>query len=89
MIRFIDITMGYYALDDDDTLVDMLILPLCSFINTVTDKYIENDSGQHTFNDFDDIESIADANYRGRCKGLVPDGFFDLTSSYWKGKAHG
>lgn len=83
MIRFIDITRDYFALDDDDTLIDM---PLCSFINTVNDYFIQDDGGSHVFHDFDDIESIANMDHRQRCKNLVPTGFFDLTSSYWKGK---
>lgn len=85
MIRFIDITRDYFALDDGDTLVDMSIMPICCFINTVTDMFIVNDGNAHTFHDFHDIDSIHE-NYRERCRGLVPDGFFDLTSSYWKVK---
>lgn len=82
MIRFIDITKDYFALDDGDTLVGM---PICCFINTVTNMFIVNDGNEHTFHDFHDIASIHE-NYRERCRGLVPDGFFDLTSDYWKQK---
>ena len=63
MIRFVDLTQVYW-LDPDGG------KPVCAFLDTVTDKFIENMDGTHLFTELYELET-------SRLFRLVPTGFFD------------
>ena len=67
MIRFVDLTPFYWTLGGK---------PCCAFLSTVTDTFIVNDLGGHTFDGPEDIETI-DPEDRVRCAALVPTGFWE------------
>lgn len=62
MIRFIDMRDD----DEDDP------TPVCSFIQTVTDTFIESTNGSHEFVDLSEVEEVLGP----RGVRLVPKGFF-------------
>lgn len=62
MVRFVDLTEAYWT-DGGD--------PICAFLSTVTDKFLESASGEHTFSCADDFDG------RGELMQLVPVGFFE------------
>jgi hypothetical protein len=69
MVRFIDLTEAYWT-DGGG--------PICAFLSTVTDKFLESASGEHTFSCADDFDG------NGELMRLVPPGFFEGK----KGPAH-
>ena len=82
MIRFVDITAAYYGLDGDDKEDDDTYPHMCAFMDTITNTFIQDDTGQHIFESMEDIESVQAESSGGfktlseRCKRLVPKGFF-------------
>ena len=69
MIRFIDLTEEYWTDPEFGR-------PICAFLDTITDRFVENDCGQMTFTDYDDI-AYAKYDDKRRLAMLVPPGFFD------------
>ena len=69
MIRFVDLTEAYWTDPSCGT-------PVCAFLNTVTDEFLTNVSGGHTFTDLDDFTGLSKDLVK-RCLGLVPGGFWD------------
>lgn len=65
MIRFIDLPTQYFCNNDPDELDDM---PCWAFIDTTTDRFLENDMGSHLFDD-DAIDIHPQAE---RLRRLVP-----------------
>ena len=65
MFRFIDISKEYAA-DEEDT------APLCMIVDTVTDKALCNETGNHVLNGLRDVEEAGGL----RALALVPEGFF-------------
>jgi hypothetical protein len=68
MIRFVDLTPFYWTLGGS---------PICAFLSTVTNKFITDNTGSHTFDSAADVGTIPDPETRARCAGLVPRGFWD------------
>lgn len=68
MIRFIDLTKEYWT----DPSVGF---PMCSFLNTTTDRYLENEDGEHTFREVD-VANYPDPRIRERLGALTPPGFW-------------
>lgn len=66
MIRFVDLTEAYWTHPAEGH-------PICAFLSTVNDRFIEDVCGEHTF---DRLEDIAEHELGERLVGLVPDGFF-------------
>ncbi len=63
MIRFVDLTAFYWA-DDHGP-------PCCAFLDTVTDRFVESELGDHTFDTLEEVQALGP-----RFVALVPDGFF-------------
>ncbi len=80
MIRFIDMTRDYFCFGDFSAM--STLSPTCAFADTIIDKFLSDSVGCQVFfsrEDVADIPGMAD-----RCLGLIPEGFFDLKSEYWK-----
>lgn len=85
MIRFVDLTRDYFCfgeLSDPSSLS-----PTCAFANTITSKFIHDDGGEQIFFSQEDVADI-EKPLNERCLSLIPEGFFDLQSDYWKEKAN-
>jgi hypothetical protein len=76
MIRFIDLTLGYWGVEAHEH-HDEHQFPVCGFVNTVNDRFVETDIGTHTFDSDADVCSIEDPVLRARCLQLVPRGFWN------------
>lgn len=70
MIRFVDLTPFYWVDEHPSN------KPICAFIDTVTDRFIENDMGCHDFDSAEDVEALGPV-LGPRCAGLVPHGFWE------------
>jgi len=66
VIRFVDLTAAYWLEEGK---------PLCAFLNTVTDCFLENVEICHTFNCLEDVQALP-ISHRERCLALIPEGFF-------------
>lgn len=66
MIRFVDLSDDYWFDPEDGT-------PLCAFIDTITDTFVDND-GRHIF---DSLEEIKSHSLSQRLEALTPEGFFE------------
>lgn len=66
MIRFIDLTEEYWT--DPD-----VGFPVCAFLSTNTDCFLQTSEGHHTFHE----DEIAEHPQSERLLALVPEGFFD------------
>jgi hypothetical protein len=64
MIRFVDLTPFYWH---ESTCGK----PICAFIDTVTDRFVENDLGCHDFCSLREVEQLGE-----RFTRLLPAGFF-------------
>jgi hypothetical protein len=71
MIRFVDLTEAYWTNGGP---------PCCAFLDTRTDRFVKHDDG-HVFCDVEDFGGVDDMSLAGRCRALVPDGFFDQPGS--------
>lgn len=85
-MRFVDLSFDYFALDPADD-PDYVIStddfsPICAFIDTIVDRFVMVE-GQHTFCCVEDFEPLG-YGLKERLLGLVPEGFFDVQSEYWK-----
>lgn len=69
MLRFVDLCEFYWTLTSCGE-------PICAFLSTSDDRFVANDSGQQTFSDMDDIESVVTPDLVARMKALLPEGFF-------------
>lgn len=70
MIRFVDLTDAYWTDPNERT-------PLCAFLHTANNRFIENDLLSHVCADMEDVCSMGEGGcYGERCTGLVPSGFF-------------
>lgn len=70
MIRFVDLTEAYWTDPEETT-------PMCAFLDTTTNRFVENDLGMHVCSDLDDVQSLGENGQLGkRCAGLMPPGFF-------------
>ena len=65
MIRFVDLTDAYWTEPGGK--------PLCGFLSTVTDKFLESLDGEHTFRS---TEEVLEHREGQRMLSLVPVGFF-------------
>ena len=80
MIRFVDLTEAYWAGDEEN----MRESPCCAFLDTVTDRFVREDTGGHVYFSDEDIGYIeVEAFERGeignlidRCRALGPGGFW-------------
>lgn len=69
MIRFVDLSDAYWAGDE----INMRESPCCAFLNTVTDRFLENQMG-HVFTGPEDLDDLPDL--KARLEGLMPPGFW-------------
>jgi len=70
MIRFVDLTNVYWT-DHEET------APMCAFLDTVTNRFIENDTGSHVCVDLNDVRGLGNNGKLGtRCLQLLPPQFF-------------
>jgi hypothetical protein len=67
MIRFVDLTDDYWTDPEEGK-------PVCAFLSTTSDCFLENACGSHTFDSMEEIEEHPNAD---RFIGLMPEGFFD------------
>jgi hypothetical protein len=77
MIRFIDITRGYYAMGPDEPLdwsEGIGVRRIAIFVETVCDSILSSDTGS-LMTSMVDVCALPEA-YAERCIGLVPVGFF-------------
>lgn len=75
MIRFVDLTDAYWTCPDPED-----PHPICAFLDTITDRFIENAAGSHTCSDMEDVLTLGmskPGDLGKRCAGLLPPGFFD------------
>jgi hypothetical protein len=73
MIRFVDLTdPGVGA-------------PICAFLGTVDNKFMETPKGNHTFSTMKEIEETP---FGDRLLGLVPEGFFERVNGMNKYRFH-
>lgn len=75
MIRFVDLTNAYWTFPEDPECGR----PICAFLDTITDRFIENAAGSHTCSDMEDVLSLGmtkPGDLGERCAGLLPSGFF-------------
>ena len=71
MIRFVNLTQTYWTDPECGH-------PICAFLSTVSDRFYTDDCGHMTFGGIEDIEFMdADKETISRCRGLVPEGFFN------------
>jgi hypothetical protein len=66
MIRFVDLTPYYWASDDPED-----CSPMCAFIDTVTDQFLDNELGCHNFSSEEEVAFLGE-----RAHALVPKDFF-------------
>lgn len=66
MLRFIDLSNDYWTDPEYG-------FPLCAFLSTSDDKFLQTVDGCHTFGD---VREIFEHKYRDRMLPLVPEGFF-------------
>jgi hypothetical protein len=66
MIRFIDLTKDYWTYPDDG-------VPICAFLRTNDDRFIETINGEHTFGSQEEVNEHPESH---RLRGLMPDNFF-------------
>lgn len=70
MIRFVDLTPYYWPDEGDESDPN---IPVCSFIDTITKKYLVNVDGDVIFWS---LEEVAGCDHAARCLWLLPDDFF-------------
>jgi hypothetical protein len=68
MLRFVDISIDYW-IDD----VDAEESPMAAFLDTITDTFLTNDMGSHTFITQSDVDNHPQA---ARLTVLLPPNFF-------------
>jgi hypothetical protein len=73
VIRFIDLSEAYWTDPEENG------GPVCAFLDTRTDRFVTN--GAHVFFDAVDLDDIAEAHMRERCREHVPDGFWERRSA--------
>ena len=73
MIRFIDLSKEYWTDPEFG-------FPLCAFLSTTTDTFLETMDGIHIFRK-EDVEEYPDKRMRQRMIALTPKGFWEATSS--------
>lgn len=78
MIRFVDLTEAYWTDPSEGT-------PVCAFLSTTTDRFLENGDGFHIFDSLKEVEEHPDAD---RLIGLLPLGFFERTNGLTKYRFH-
>lgn len=67
VIRFVDLTSFYWSDDDNQS-------PVCAFLDTINNRFIETWSNGHTFTT---LQEIKEHSRKERLMQLVPVGFFD------------
>lgn len=70
MIRFVDVSAAYFGCDEGEPAP----MPICAFVSTVSDRFVEDADGEHLFHGMDEVLEIPEEGER--CARLVPDGFF-------------
>lgn len=70
MIRFIDLSEAYWVDPEENG------GPVCAFLDTRIDRFVTA-NGSHVFFSRDDIDDIEEASVRERCRGHVPEGFWE------------
>ena len=66
MIRFIDLTEEYWTHPEVSS-------PICAFLNTSDDRFLQTEDGQHTF---DCLEEVKEHPRAKRMLALLPNNFF-------------
>lgn len=67
MLRFIDLSKEYWT-------DPMYGSPICAFLSTSDDRFLQSLNGTHTFSSLEEIREHPQAS---RMEGLMPMGFFD------------
>jgi hypothetical protein len=70
MIRFVDLSKVYWTDPEENG------GPACAFLDTITDRFVALNTGDHALLFEDEIDFIPDMELRDRCRGLVPEGFW-------------
>lgn len=68
MIRFVDLSDDYWTDPEYGH-------PICAFLCTSSDRFLETVDGEHTFNQAD-VDEYPDEGVRERMRSLTPDGFW-------------
>ncbi len=55
----------------------------CAFLDTVTDRFVEDIDGCHTFSAITDLYEAFELDFAKRLAGLVPEGYFQRPSTYF------
>ena len=67
MIRFVDLSEVYWTDPECG-------YPLCAFLSTSSDRFLDNLDGEHLFRS---LEEIGEHPQKERLLGLLPAGFFE------------